>query len=115
MSRKHLFLSAITCYLSCSVAGRDSRPLMPEPSSLEPRFLMVGARAAVLGGPIAEAIEQQIHAIENALASVPDFAFDLSKTLVESVCKTVLADIGQPAGPNWDALRLLKETTSRLT
>ena len=75
---------------------------------------MVGARSAILDGPIAEAIEQQIGAIENALASVPDFAFDLSKTLVESVCKTVLADIGQPADSNWNAPQLLKETTSRL-
>lgn len=75
---------------------------------------MVGARAALLDGPVAEVIEQQIHAIENALSSVPDFAFDLSKTLVESVCKTVLADIGQPADPNWEAPKLLKETTNRL-
>jgi len=88
---------------------------MAEPTATQARFLMVGTRAAVLDGPIAEAIEQQIHAIENALLSVPDFAFDLSKTLVESVCKTVLADIGQPADPNWDAPKLLKETTNRLT
>jgi hypothetical protein len=87
---------------------------MADRSSGFAQFQMVGARAAILDGPIADAIEQQINAIENALASVPDFAFDLSKTLVESVCKTVLADIGQPADPNWDALRLLKETTSRL-
>lgn len=78
------------------------------------RFEMTGARAAVLDGPIAEAIEQQIRAIESALESVPDFAFDLSKTLVESVCKTMLEDIGQPADPNWDAPKLLRETTSRL-
>lgn len=87
---------------------------MAEPSTARARFQMVGTRAAVLDGPLAEAIEQQIHAIESALESVPDFAFDLSKTLVESVCKTVLADIGQPADPNWDALKLLKETTNRL-
>jgi Abortive infection C-terminus len=87
---------------------------MAEPSTAQARFQMVGARAAVLDGPIAEAIEQQIHAIESALESVPDFAFDLSKTLVESVCKTVLADIGQPANPNWDAPKLLRETTNRL-
>lgn len=79
------------------------------------RFQMVGARAAVSDGPIVEAIEQQINAIENALESVPDFAFDLSKTLVESVCKTVLADIGQPADPTWDCPRLLRETTNRLS
>lgn len=87
---------------------------MAEPAAIQTRFQMVGSRAAVLDGPIAEAIKQQIHAIENALESVPDFAFDLSKTLVESVCKTVLADIGQPADPNWDAPKLLKETTNRL-
>lgn len=87
---------------------------MAETSTVQARFQMVGARAAVLDGPATEAIEQQISAIENALSSVPDFAFDLSKTLVESVCKTVLADIGQPADPNWDAPKLLKETTNRL-
>lgn len=87
---------------------------MAETSMTQARFQMVGARAAVLDGPIAEAIELQIQAIENALESVPDFAFDLSKTLVESVCKTVLADVGQPADPNWDAPKLLKETTNRL-
>ncbi|MGY6588396.1 MAG: abortive infection family protein [Wenzhouxiangella sp.] len=87
---------------------------MAEFAKAQSRFQMVGARAAVLDGPITEAIEQQIHAIENALESVPDFAFDLSKTLVESVCKTVLADVGQPADSKWDAPRLLKETTNRL-
>ena len=75
---------------------------------------MVGARSAIVDGPVAEPIEQQIDAIENALESVPDFAFDLSKTLVESVCKTVLADIGQPADPRWDAPKLLRETTNCL-
>ena len=87
---------------------------MAEPSTARAPFRMVGARAALLDGLIAEAIEQQIHTIESTLESVPDFAFDLSKTLVESVCKTVLADIGQSANPNWDAPKLLKETTNRL-
>lgn len=89
--------------------------MMADATTALPRFQMVGARAAVSGGPIAESIEQQINAIENALESVPDFAFDLSKTLVESVCKTVLADIGQPADPNWDGPKLLRETTNRLS
>lgn len=88
---------------------------MGEPSGTRARFLMVGTRAAVLDDPTAEVIEQQINAIENALLSVPDFAFDLSKTLVESVCKTVLADIGQPADSTWDAQRLFRETTNRLS
>ena len=78
------------------------------------RFQMVGARSAILEGPITEPIEQQIEAIENALEGIPDFAFDLSKTLVESVCKTILADIGQPADRKWDAPKLLREATNRL-
>ncbi|WP_185734476.1 abortive infection family protein [Burkholderia sp. Bp9031] len=88
---------------------------MAETPIAQVRFQMVGARAALADGPVAEAIEQQINAIENTLDSLPDFAFDLSKTLVESVCKTVLADIGQPADPNWDAPKLLRETTNRLS
>lgn len=87
---------------------------MVEPSTARAPFRMVGARAALLDGPIPEAIEQQIHTIESTLESVPDFAFDLSKTLVESVCKTMLADIGQSANRNWSAPKLLKETTNRL-
>jgi hypothetical protein len=79
------------------------------------KFQMVGARSAILSGPVAEAIEQTIEAIESAIERVPDFAFDLSKTLIESVCKTVLADIGHPAEPNWDCPRLLRETTNRLS
>lgn len=68
----------------------------------------------MLEGPIAESIEQHVEAIENAIESVPDFAFDLSKTLIESVCKTVLADVGQSAGRNWNTLKLLRETTNHL-
>lgn len=78
------------------------------------RFQMVGARAAILSGPTAESLDQLIQAIENAIEDVPDFAFGLSKALIESVCKTVLADIGHPANPKWDAPQLLRETTNRL-
>lgn len=75
-------------------------------------FRMHGCRAAVL--PVAAAFEQQVQAIEDSIQRVPDFAFDLSKTLVESVCRTVLADLGLPADPAWDCPKLLKETTNRL-
>jgi hypothetical protein len=85
------------------------------PDAPTAKFQMYGARAAILSGPVAEAIEQTIEAIESAIERVPDFAFDLSKTLIESVCKTVLADIGQAAHPKWDGQRLLKETTNGLS
>jgi len=88
---------------------------MAETAASMTRFRMVGARAAILTGPVAESIDQQIQAIEHALESVPDFAFDLSKTLVESVCKTVLADIGKPADPKWDCPKLLRETLNQFS
>jgi hypothetical protein len=90
-------------------------PVVAESATIQFRFRMIGSRAALASGPAAETIEQQINAIESALESVPDFAFDLAKTLVESVCKTVLADIGQPADSGWDGPQLLRETTNRLS
>jgi hypothetical protein len=69
----------------------------------------------MLDGPVPNIIEKQIHAIEDAIERMPDFAFDLAKTLIETICKTILADIGLPADPKLDGPQLLKETTSRLS
>lgn len=88
---------------------------MPDAAAANGKFQMSGCRSAILAGPGLESIEQQIRAIEQAIESVPDFAFDLSKTLVEQVCKTVLADMGQPGNPNWDGPQLLRETLNRLS
>lgn len=76
-------------------------------------FQMHACRSTVL--PVANAFEPQIQAIEDSVQRVPDFAFDLSKALIESVCRTVLADLGSPSDPNWDCPKLLRETTNRLT
>src|SRR5215212_7037692 len=75
-----------------------------------PSFQMHGCRAALL--PVAAAFEPQVQAIEDSIQRVPDFAFDLSKTLVESVCRTVLGDLGFPADPAWDCPKLLRESRS---
>jgi hypothetical protein len=75
-------------------------------------FQMHGCRAVVL--PVEVAFEPQIRAIEESVERVPGFAFDLSKALVESVCRTVLADLGTSADPNWNTPKLLRETTDRL-
>lgn len=88
---------------------------MAEASTTRVRFQMVGARASILDGPVVEIVDQQVQAIEDAIERVPDFAFDLAKTLVESVCKTILEDIGRPADPNWDAPKIMRETTTYLS
>lgn len=79
------------------------------------RFQMVGSRASMLEGPVPDIIEQQIQALEDAIEQVPDFAFDLAKTLVETICKTILEDIGRPADPSWDAPKIMRETTTYLS
>lgn len=55
-----------------------------------PPFVMHGARDAVACGLVH--IEQQVHALELAVAENPGLAFDLAKTLVESVCRAVLGE-----------------------
>ncbi len=76
---------------------------------------MVGTRAYILDGPIGEIIEQQVRAIEDAITQVPDFAFDLAKALIESVCKTILEDLGRPAGEGSNLPTILKETLNSLS
>lgn len=58
----------------------------------EAPFAMHGAREVLAAG--AGHIEQQIVAIEEAVEKNPGLAFDLAKTLVESMCKTVLSECG---------------------
>jgi hypothetical protein len=53
-------------------------------------FVMHGARDAVADGLVH--IEQQVHALELAVLENPGLAFDLAKTLVESVCRSVLGE-----------------------
>ena len=76
---------------------------------------MVGARANILDGSSIKIIDLQVRAIEDAIDHMPDLAFDLAKTLVESVCKTILEDIGRPVDPKWDAPKIMKETTTVLS
>lgn len=59
---------------------------MAFPDSLT--FKMYGAREAIAGG--FSHIKQQVNAIEDAVMNNPGLAFDLAKTLIESVCRTIL-------------------------
>lgn len=53
-------------------------------------FVMYGARDAIAGGIVH--IEEQVKAIERAVVENPGLAFDLARTLVESVCRAVLSE-----------------------
>lgn len=59
-------------------------------ASIASSFRMHGARDAIAFG--VDHIEQQVEALEAAVAANPGLAFDLAKTLIESVCRRVLDD-----------------------
>jgi hypothetical protein len=75
-------------------------------------FLMHGARDAIAGGLVH--IEQQVQSIEEAVVENPALAFDLAKTLVESVCRAVLGERSIPFGEEDDLPKLFKTASQSL-
>ena len=78
----------------------------------QPSFTMRGARKAVSQG--LNHIEAQVEAIEDAVSSNPGYAFDLAKTLVESVCRTILTERGGSWAESDDLPRLFREVGNHL-
>lgn len=75
-------------------------------------FVMHGAREAMAGG-LAH-IEEQVTAIERAIAENPGLAFDLAKTLIESVCRTVLYERSISHSETDDLPKLFRAVTTSL-
>lgn len=59
-------------------------------------------------------IKAQIQAIETAIEQSPAFVFDLSKSLIDTVCKTILEDRGVKLPGKPDSPELLRETLKAL-
>lgn len=78
-------------------------------------FEMRGAREALDLALRAEAhFEYQISALEQAVGAGDALGFDLAKGLVDTVCKTILADQGQTAQPSWDTPKLVRQALTCL-
>lgn len=75
-------------------------------------FVMHGARDAMASGLIH--IEQQVNGIEQAVVGNPGLGFDLAKTLVESVCRTILSERAIAFREDDDLPRLFKIATTHL-
>jgi hypothetical protein len=75
-------------------------------------FVMHGARDAMASG--LSHIEEQVKGIEQAVAENPGLAFDLAKTLVETVCRAVLGERDIAYGEDDDLPRLFKKATRAL-
>ena len=75
-------------------------------------FVMRGAREAMAGG--FAHIEEQVKGIEWAVAENPCLAFDLSKTLIESICRTILTERDINFSRKDDLLRLFHKVKQHL-
>jgi hypothetical protein len=84
--------------------------MMPE--TVERKFVMHGARGAIDSG--LEHISAQVDALEGAIEENPALAFDLAKTLVESTCKTILADRSISYSNDDDLPKLFKSVSNSL-
>lgn len=84
---------------------------MAAPTPATP-FVMHGAREALEAG-LAH-IEEQVRSIEQAVAEKPALTFDLARTLVETVCRTILADRKIAYGEDDDLQKLFKTASKHL-
>ena len=75
-------------------------------------FVMHGARDAIASG--LTHVEQQVKSIEQAVAENPGLAFDLAKTLIESVCRSVLGERNVAVGEDDDLPKLFKTASQHL-
>jgi len=75
-------------------------------------FVMHGARDAIAEG--LTHVEQQVKSIEQAVAENPGLAFDLAKTLVESVCRAVLGERNIEYSEDDDLPKLFKTVIQSL-
>lgn len=80
--------------------------------TLKQPFVMHGARDAIAGG-LAH-VDQQVKSIEQAVVENPGLAFDLAKTLVESVCRSVLKERSITFSEDDDLPRLFKIASQSL-
>ena len=75
-------------------------------------LVMHGARDAMAGG-LAH-IEEQVKSIEEAVVQNPSLTFDLARTLIESVCRTVLSERSVAFGVDDDLPKLFRMVNQSL-
>lgn len=57
---------------------------------------------------------RQLDRIENSIDSDPWLAIGTAKELIETICKSILTDLGKPFDKDWELMELCKETRKEL-
>lgn len=96
-------------------ANSDSASTEAQERTAEaPVFPLRSARLALEHAPQAQRILHLIDAVEQIPSSNPELVFDLCRALIESVCKTVLNDLGESLPPKPNAENMVAALLKRL-
>lgn len=87
---------------------------MADETTQAPAFRLFGARAVADAAPKAFVIAHQIEAIELNLEPQPEIAIDTCRSLIESVCRTILSDLSEPLPPKPNSENLVALVLKRL-
>ncbi|MDP8981329.1 MAG: abortive infection family protein [Acidobacteriota bacterium] len=79
-----------------------------------PAFPLTSIKIALQEAPQAQRIAQLVETVEHLPSSSPELVFDLCRALIESVCKTILADLGEPLPPKPNAEKMVALLLKRL-
>jgi hypothetical protein len=77
-------------------------------------FSLHGLRGLLEVAPTAAAIRHQIEALELAIVQGSAQAFDMADGLLNSICKTIMADRGHVCDSTWTTVQLFRETITKL-
>lgn len=78
-------------------------------------FTMHGCREVMMRTVGAAMFEQQMLLLERSVYDNPQIAFDTSRTLIETACKTILIDCGQRPSENGQIQQLFRDTLGALS
>ena len=78
-------------------------------------FILHGTREILDSTDAIPVIEELVENLESAVESGSPIAFELAKSLIDSMCKTILTDRGVEINRNWDTPQLFRETLSNLS
>lgn len=77
-------------------------------------FRLTACRELIESHPDSLVIREQVEALENALPDSPGIAVSFCRAIIETTCKTILADRGQTPDNAWEARKLISETAKYL-
>ena len=88
----------------------DKGQVTMEKADRSPKYIMHATRESMEDG--LDHVDEQVDALEHAVYEQPNLALSLAKTLVESVCKSILTERGIAYGKNDSLPRLFHTVTT---